>query len=88
MTRLTAHINLFVVGIEPIVHRVVAFLDVGAMAFRTAGIPVEETARPMQRVAGRDVLAGIEVVPPLPALAFGPGIPGDRECLQPTVTKG
>ena len=88
VTGLTAHIDLLVVGIEAVVHRVVAFLDVGAVTFRTAGIPVKETARPMQRVAGRNVLVGVEVVPPLPALAFGPGVPGHRERLQAAVAEG
>ena len=88
MTGLTAHIDLLVVGIEPVVHRVVAFLDVGAVTFRAAGIPVKETARPMQRVAGRNMLVGVEVVPPLSALAFGPGVPGHRERLQPAIAEG
>ena len=88
VTGLTAHIDLLVVGIELVVHRVVAFFDVGAVTFRAAGIPVKESARPMQRVTGCNVLVGVEVVPTLPALALGPGIPGDRECLQATVTKG
>ena len=81
VTGLTAHIDLFVVGIESVVQSVVAFVDVGAVAFRAAGIPVEESARPMQRVAGRDVLVGVEVIPTLPALALWPGIPSDRERL-------
>ena len=87
MAGLTAYIDLFIVGIKPVVPRVVAFLDVGAMAFRTAGIPIEESTRPMQRVTGCDGLVGVEVIPPLPALALGPGIPGNRECLQPAVAK-
>ena len=88
VTGLTAHIDLFVVGIKPIVHRVIAFLDVGAVALRTAGIPVKESARPVQWVSGCDVFVGVEVIPPLPAFAFGSGIPSDRERLQATVTKG
>ena len=88
VTGLTAHIDLLVVSIEPVVHCVIAFLDVGAVAFRAAGIPVKESTRPMKRVSGRDVFVGVEVIPPLPAFAFGSGIPSDRERLQATVTKG
>ena len=82
-----AYIDLFMMGIKPVVPRVVAFLDVGAMAFRTAGIPIEESTRPMQRVTGCDGLVEIGWIPPLPAFALGPGIPGNRKCPQPAVAK-
>ena len=52
VTGLTANIDLYILGIEPVVHRVIAFFDVGAVAFRAAGIPIKETARPMQWVIG------------------------------------
>src|SRR5262245_14649879 len=38
---------------------------------------------PMQRVAGFELLAGIEVEPALTALLFRPAIPGDAKRLQP-----
>ncbi len=77
VTGFAAHIDLCVVGIEPVVHRVVAFLDVGAVAFRTAGIPVKESTRPVQGVTRLDVFVRVKVVPPLPTFAFRPAIPSD-----------
>ena len=88
VTGLTAHIDLCVLGVEPVVDCVVAFFDIGAVALGAAGIPIKESARPMQGVSGRDALVGIQVVPPLPTLTLGPCIPGDRERLQPAVAQG
>ena len=54
------------------------------MAFRTATVPIVIDTGPMQRARMRDVLIGIliDVVPALTALCFGPGIPGDTQCLK------
>ena len=81
VTGLAADIDLFVVGIKSVVHRVVALFDVGAVALRTAGVPIEEAAGPVQGVTCRHILVGIKVVPPLPAFVCGAAVPCDGQRL-------
>ena len=52
------------------------------MTFRTLVIPVLRRVRPVQHIAMIDLLARIQVEPPLAALLLRARIPGDAERLQ------
>ena len=58
------------------------------MALGAHEIPVLQQTGPVQDVARVDLLAGIEMEPPLPSLGTRAGIPGDREGLVAAFRKG
>ena len=57
------------------------------MAFGTLEIPVLLHARPVQRIAGLDVLARIKMEPAMPALRLRPRVPGDAQRLHAAARK-
>ena len=87
MTGFAAHVDLLVMRIEPVIDSVVALFNISAVALGAACIPIEEASRPVQGIASRDFLIGVEVVPALPTFAFGTGIPSDGKRLQSAVAQ-
>ncbi len=67
--------------------RVEALAQVGRVAFGALEVPVLGDAGPVQRIAGPDLLAGIEVKPALAALRLRTRIPGDAERLLAAARK-
>ena len=57
-------------------------LEVGRMAFGAHEVPVVLAARPVQRVAGLDVLPGMQVEPALAALVERARVPGHGQSLH------
>ena len=84
MAGFTAHVDFLVGGVEAAGTAVVVFLQVGAVAFGAAGIPVGGGASPVQWIREVDGFVGEQVVPALATLFPGPCIPGDCQCLQAT----
>ncbi len=82
MAGFTAHIVLSPAGVKAPSLGTVGFLYVGAVALSTAGIPVLVGPGPVQRIPGGNHSVRVEVIPALPALALGPGVPGNGQCLQ------
>ena len=87
MAGLTAHADLGPAGGEAVIRRVVILAHAGRVALRAHEIPVLVQLGPVQHVVVLDLLARIEMEPALPALLLRPGVPGDRERLQPAVGK-
>jgi hypothetical protein len=82
VTGLTADINLGEGGAEGLIGGAVILDQIGAVALGAAAVPVLVLAGPVQGILVVDRLVGIEVVPALPALGGGTGVPGDAQCLQ------
>ena len=84
MAGFAADVDGLVLGVVAVGAEVVILVNIGAMALRTATVPIVIDTGPMQRARMRDVLIGIliDVVPALTALCFGPSIPGDTQCLK------
>src|SRR5690606_24455417 len=74
--------HLGVGGAERIRRGVVTEPDVGRMTLRAHVVPVLVRAGPVERIAGRHRLVGVEVEPALPACLRWPRIPGERQRLQ------
>ena len=81
---LAAHVQFRKFCIERAGLCLVVLLQVGAVAFGAAGVPVLVGAGPVQRVLVIDLLVRVQVIPALPALGGGARIPGDTQGLQPT----
>ena len=58
------------------------------MALGALEVPGLVDAGPVQRVAGLELLVGVEVEPALAALVLRPAVPGDAQRLHPAVGKG
>ena len=68
--------------------RVVVLAQLGRMALGALEIPGLIDPCPVQRIAGLELLVGIEMEPALAALVLRPAVPGDAERLHPAVGKG
>jgi hypothetical protein len=68
--------------------RVVVLAQLGRVALGAHEVPGLVDPGPMQRIAGFELLVGVEMEPALPALILGPRVPGDAERLHPAVGKG
>ena len=79
---LAADIQLFKGGGEAVRGRIVVFLQIGAVALGTAGVPVVVGPGPMQWIAVVYGFVRKQVEPALAALFRGPAVPGYREGLQ------
>ena len=87
VTGLAADIDLRPGGGEMIGRRIVVLAHAGRVALGAHEIPVLVQLRPVQEVAGADLLVGIEVEPALAALVLRAAVPGERERLQAAVGK-
>ena len=84
MAGFAADVDGLVLGVVAVGAEVVILVNISAVALSTATVPIVIDTGPMQRARMRDILIGIfiDVVPALTALCFGPGIPGDTQCLK------
>ena len=71
-----------------VARRLVVLAQVGRVALGAGVVPGLVAAGPVDRLAGVDVLARVEVEPALPALLLRPRVPGDAERLQAPVREG
>ena len=88
VTGLATDIDFLVGGVESTGLGIVILLQVGAVAFRAAAVPVLVVAGPVQRVLVINGFIGIQVVPALSALVRRSGIPGDAQRLQAAAGQG
>jgi len=84
MARLARHVDIGPAGRISIGGELVVFIEIGEEAVGTLVIPALVASDPVQSIAGRQFLVGIEVKPTLTALIFRPVVPGDAKC-EPTV---
>jgi hypothetical protein len=84
MARLARHVDIAPAGRISIGGELVVFIEISGEAVGTLVIPGLVASNPVQSIAGRQFLVGIEVKPTLTALIFRPVVPGDAEC-EPTV---
>ena len=87
VARLARDVDLVPLRIEGAGLRVEVLPQVGRMAFGALEIPVLLHARPVQRIAGLDVLARIEMEPALAALRLRARVPGNAERLHAAARK-
>ena len=81
VARFAPHAQLGPPGVEAVSRRDVALAVVGDVALRAPGVPVLRAAGPVQLVAGRDRLVGVEMEPALPTERGRPRVPDGREHL-------
>ena len=82
VTRFAGNVELRPRRVERVAARVVALPEIRRMALGALEVPRLAVARPVQRIAGLDVLIGIEMKPARAPLRLGPRIPRDAERLH------
>ena len=84
----TGHVDIGPGGRIGVAAEVIVLLQIGRVALGALVVPGLVAPGPMQRIAGLELLAGVELEPALAALVFRAAIPGDAERLIASPGKG
>src|SRR5262249_40922742 len=85
MTCLASHADFRKTCGKAIVVGIVVLAHASRMTFSAHEIPILIEPGPVQHIVVLDVFVGIEMKPTLAALLFRARVPGNRQCLHPTI---